>query len=68
MEVPIVQRLAGKLVAVMLQPIVTALEVHADDLTMEFVQEELVHHEQKIKTVISWSAKEEITNLKVLDL
>ena len=30
--------------------VVTALEAHTDDLTMDFVQQQLIHHEQKLKT------------------
>jgi len=29
--------------------VVTALEARVDDLTMDFVQQQLIHHEQKLK-------------------
>ena len=29
--------------------LVTALEAHVDDLTLDFVQQQLIHHEQKLK-------------------
>ena len=30
--------------------VVTALETRVDDLTMDFVQQQLIHHERKLKT------------------
>ena len=33
-----------------LSNVVTALEAHSSDLTMDFVQQQLINHERKLKT------------------